>query len=228
MTVILTRPVAENTAFAARLERLGLTVVQSPLLGIQALPISAHTPQIDGLVFTSPRAPPLMSRKLDCPVFCIGSATAQAAAAAGFTNIQAHAQGDRAQLVENVRRATRGLVLIAQGEQTRGNLAQELGPPVQVLTVYRAVLQPELNSVAQRALLSGEAIVALFSPRTAQAFRTAVQGIAAPMKLICLSQAVAAEIREIPNAEIFIAATPSADATCELILECAGVKKPLI
>ncbi|MFN7029200.1 MAG: uroporphyrinogen-III synthase [Sphingopyxis sp.] len=93
LPLLVTRPEPGNSATIARAAALGLDAYAMPLFAARALPWTAPAPQdFDAILLTSAQAvrlagPQLMRLAL-LPVYAVGSATADAAKAAGLTVVQ--------------------------------------------------------------------------------------------------------------------------------------------
>jgi len=155
---------------AARLRSLGYEPLVAPLLAIQ--PIVQSAPELDGvsgLVFTSRNGVDafarLSARGRSLPVFTVGAATAEAARAAGFLEVQS-ADGDIADLARLLERtASAGGRLLAPGAaEPAGDLTALLPQSMRVerLPVYEAV---ETGASAPRTF----AAVLVHSPRAGRA-----------------------------------------------------------
>jgi uroporphyrinogen-III synthase len=231
MRVLLTRPLRESAELATILARCGHSAIQSPLLDIVALAWDMPHDAVDALVLTSQNAVP--QNHLDVlqgmPCFCIGAATAVAARAAGL-NVVSHAQGDRAKLIADIAAAKPRHVLFLSGHQERADLIAALAAldiPATKRIVYRADAIAGFSADAHEALVQNNIDwVLLFSPRSAGEFcRHLAQlptGIAASLRLACLSEAVADVCRanqEADWAQVAVANTPSLQA----LLAAAGL-----
>jgi uroporphyrinogen-III synthase len=199
-SLLLTRPDEAS-------ERLAVTVTQalgrpvptviSPLIAIT--PLAPDLPPAEAVILTSAnaaRAAAGLGLPAGLPAWCVGEATAQAAAAAGLAPVSA--DGDAAALVALIAsRASPGTRLLhLRGEESRGEVAARLtarGFPTEERIVYRQTAQP--LTAAAVALLAGAApvVVPLFSPRTARLF-AATGPHAAPLIPIAISAAAAARV----------------------------------
>lgn len=220
--VLLTRPEAQATRFAAQLtDRFGARVssVVSPLLAPRyLLPTVPDLPWI-GIILTSETGAQAAHGMPGLPktAYCVGDRTAEAAASFGFHPISA--QGDAEALIALIlRKAKTGPLLHVHGAETRGDVAQRLsarGLQTESAIAYDQEERP-LTAEAAR-LLHGHdpVLVPLFSPRTALLFAGAANQATAPLLIAALSPAVGQSCP--PGAYIRIAARPDAGAMLDAI-----------
>ncbi|MEJ5230985.1 MAG: uroporphyrinogen-III synthase [Geminicoccaceae bacterium] len=197
----------------------GHRVLIDPMLVLRHVP---HEPisgdGVAAVVLTSANALPGLDDPLRrLPIFAVGQATAQAAIAAGCPQVEAGG-GDGVELAKLVRERIppeAGTILHVCGEEVRDGLEAalvEAGYRYERLVVYRTEAPPRLSPRTVEALKSHEIDAILFySPRTAANFATLVEreGLAAELahaSAVCLSEAIAAEIRRLPWRSIEIAA----------------------
>jgi uroporphyrinogen-III synthase len=163
---------------------------------------------------------------LDVPIFAVGDATAKAARAKGFTEV-ASAGGRVNDLINLVvaRLQPPARVLYLAGEQRSGDLAGALRAKnfeVDLVVVYRflnARVLPEPAAAALNSELDG---VLHFSRAAAEAFVNAAGNsnlldvaLTKPAHF-CISDQVAAPLRQAGAARIEVAARPDQDALLEL------------
>ena len=163
---------------------------------------------------------------LDLPIFAVGDATAKAARAIGFTEV-ASAGGRVNDLINLVvaRLQPPARVLYLAGEQRSGDLAGALRAKnfeVDLVVVYRflnARVLPEPAAAALNSELDG---VLHFSRAAAEAFVNAAGNsnlldvaLTKPAHF-CISDQVAAPLRQAGAARIEVAARPDQDALLEL------------
>lgn len=234
MRLLVTRPEPEAEETAARLRSLGHQVLVQPLLDIAFAEPPADAPKPAAIVVTSRNGVralgqwPAAADWLDRPVFTTGAATAEAARAAGFSDVRPGG-GDVAALTERILAdllADRGQILYVAGRDRAGRLAEDLGArgyDVRTVEAYRAMRATHLDVATDDALRAGIIDGALFfSRRTAEAFADLVNtaGLAAPATRIvfyALSEAVAEPLRGFAGADIRLAAKPDADSLLALI-----------
>ncbi len=236
MTVLITRPVTDATATAARLEAAGFATLVAPLMTIAPRPdVSLDLDGVQGVLITSAngvRALALATSRRDLAVFAVGAGSAAAARRAGFSSVES-ADGDVAALATLVaERADRdcGRLVHVAGRVTAGGdgngLAARLtetGFTVDRVVLYDAVAAASLPEDAARALTNGEVTaVALYSPRSAllllelaaaAGFADAWAGVVA----VCLSPAVAAVAEDGGFDRIVVAEAPHEDSLVEVL-----------
>ena len=222
-TILLTRPAPASRRFAQRLQDAGVAVpiVTSPLMRID--PLTVSLPEgLRGVLFTSKNGVAAVEGR-DLPAWCVGDATAEAAAQAGWRAVSAG--GDAEALYRRLLAdAPKGPLLHLRGEHARGDLAQRLsaaGVETSETVVYRQVTEP-LGPEAWQ-VLSGDSpvLVPLFSPRSAETF-LAEGPFRAPVEGIAISAAVADILAKAGVARIDVAAEPTADAMFRAILARLG------
>ncbi|MCS6878265.1 MAG: uroporphyrinogen-III synthase [Geminicoccaceae bacterium] len=219
MRILLTRPRQQSLATARLLHSKGHRVLIDPMLTLRHVP---HEPisgeGVAAVVLTSANALPGLDEPLRrLPVFAVGQATAQAALAAGCTDVVA-GSGEGIELAELVRARippSAGIVLHVCGEEVRDGLQRALetaGYRYERLVVYRAEpatrLAPRTIEALQRRELDA---VLFYSPRTARTFAELVEreGLVEQLRhtsAVCLSEAIAEEIRRLPWRSIEVAA----------------------
>lgn len=231
MRILLTRPRDDAERTAAALRARGHEVVLAPLMevrfrdgpeiafdGVQAILVTSA----NGI-----RALARRSTRRDVPVLAVGPQTAEAARAAGFTDVRS-ADGDAAALAEATQRwlgPHRGALLHARGVRSTPDLARALeqaGFAVRGEVLYDAVAAPDLPAPAAMALRDGALdAVMVFSPRSAAIFAETVgrAGLAATcgrLDALCISQAAADALAPLAFAAIRIAARPNQAAMLDL------------
>ena len=200
---------------ADRLTALGFTPIVAPLLTLAPLPAALDAaPSPDAvavLALTSPNGVeafvPLIPHFRAHPVFAVGDATADAARAAGFTDVRS-ASGDIHALARLIAaEAPPGPLLAPGAREPAGDLPALLPDrPVQRLPVYAAF---ETHAPAPERLDA----VMLHSPRAARALAADLPSAAASGRVaICISEAAATPLRPFDFAEIRIADAPDEPA----------------
>lgn len=212
--ILLTRPEAQGERFAAMLA--GERVVISPLFAPVFL--APPLPDADCVIFTSATAiAALRGRRPAARAWCVGARTAELARAAGFEAMSADGDAD-ALVAAIIASGERGPMLHLHGAETRGDVAARLraaGIRTEGVVIYEQRPVPPIADAV--ALLAGDApvLVPLFSPAAAKRFAEVSAGCVAPLRLACLSAAVA---RAAPPATLCrIAARPDAAAMVDLI-----------
>lgn len=222
MRILVTRPVEDGEAIAARLREMGHEPVMAPLLSFQA--IDGPEPDFTGVqaILASSangiRALAQRSSRRDIPVFAVGPQTTEEAHKAGFADVK-NADGDAKALAQATARWTspdKGALLHVCGEEAPGALADDL--TAWGFTVRRAVLYRMVAATNFPAGLPPLDAALFFSPRTAKIFVDLARD-AMPSRLVafCISPATAAVLEGENFAEIRIAARPNQTALLALI-----------
>lgn len=204
-TLLLTRPLDQSLRFASAARGLGAhEVLISPLSEVVGLPFDpAVFAGARGLILTSANALPFLPPLPGLPAFCVGPATARAAAAAGFAVREAG--GDAAALLDLLRhQAPQGPLIHPHGEDLARDLAADLPGLVRPVAVYAARALP-LSEAALTALASRPVLAPLFSPRAARLFAAQV-GAPADLTCIAISPACAAALP--PGWRVVVADSP--------------------
>lgn len=234
MHILITRPEADAADLAKTLAARNIDTTIEPLLVIQ--PAAAAAIDLDGVqavLFTSAngvRAFAALNARRDMKVFTVGDNSAAEARALGFAPVFS-AGGDvesLAGLVTERLNPRDGALLHAAGASLAGDLRGQLqaaGFVVNRVVLYDAVPVTELSPATVMNLrLGGIDAVALFSPRTARIFAElwgraqngSESGLGA-VTALCLSPAVAAEIRNLGWRHVAVAATPDRAGMLALI-----------
>ena len=166
MRVLITRPQPAAAALAARLAAVGHEAVIEPLLTI--VPETDARERLaqalagaQAVLLTSANGAEgaaAATERRDLRVFAVGDATARAARAAGFAEVES-AGGDVASLVALVRARLApgdGALVHARGADAAGDLAGDLagsGFTLRRVTLYRAIPRKSLDSRVIAALL---------------------------------------------------------------------------
>ncbi len=234
MRLLVTRPQPQGDALARRLRALGHEALAAPLLEIEFLPGPPNLEGVGALLFTSANGVAAFSRSLEVGsgvgalrVLTVGGATADAARAAGFLNVES-AEGDAAALLALAReRAAEisGRLLHISGEDQALDLSGALsgaGIAAERHVAYRARAAERLPDAVRTALKTGDVDgVLFFSPRTAESFASlcARDGLSERCRTLtafCLSPAVA-EAAALPWRAVRIAARPDQESLLELL-----------
>lgn len=227
MRILITRPREDAETFAASLIARGVDVTIEPLLTIQ--PVGRAAIDLDGvqaLLFTSTNGVRCFARAhsaRDLRVFTVGDGSAEVAKALGFANVESAAGDVRslATLVADRLKAADGALLHGAGSSLAGDLKGELeaaGFTVRRVSLYDAVPAAELSpGTLMNLRLGGIDAVALFSPRSAHTFvdlwnqaggeANDARGLK-DVTALCLSSAVARELKDLDWRRIEIAAHP--------------------
>lgn len=238
MRLLVTRPRPDAEPFAQALAACGIESAIEPMIDIIDLPgppIPRRNEQ--AILFTSANGPRALQRRNSgdlsalaaLPVYAVGDATAKAARAAGFRQVDS-ASGDVAALTALVLARLspqEGPLLHVAGSQLAGDLAGRLtaaGFIVNRAAIYAARKATALSAATQEGLRLGLFDgVTFFSPRTAAAFVTLCCdcGVVAHLRdvaAICLSQAVAQAVSGVTWRIVLVAPRPDQDA----LLGCLG------
>jgi uroporphyrinogen-III synthase len=238
--VMVTRPIDEAVATAARLEAAGHEAVIEPLLRIT--PTGAPQPggRFDGAIVTSANAVAALAASggpganrsvldpsiLDLPVLAVGRRTAAAARGAGFRDV-IFAGRDVDALVAAIGAAWASprRILYPAGTDRSADLQARLSPlghEVVIAEVYRATRAQRFSAAGAAALASGSIGAVLhFSARTAEAFVACSRGIVLldgqGIVHLCLSDRVADILRSAGAARVLVSERPEEDALLGLI-----------
>ena len=232
-TIWLTRPREDSTSFANELAAQNIAAMIAPVLHIvrEAMPTLTITNPA-ALLITSRHAAHALAALppewLQLPAYCVGSATAQAAAEYGLTRIIPGARNALALLPHIVSDipASSELLYLA-GDETRTDVVTLLGKEnihVTTAIVYRAIAERTLNDEIRSALSDHRvSAAAFFSARSAEIACTMMKrnnltSAATRMHAYCLSAAVAKAAKALPWANIYTCPTPTRHAMRELIV----------
>jgi uroporphyrinogen-III synthase len=231
MRIAVTRPQADSERTATALRARGHEVLVAPLLQVE--PVEAAIRESwAAVIITSANAPvaiaahPARAALIKLPLFAVGRRSAEAARAAGFTNV-IPAGGDVRDLVRLIvaRRAdATGPLLYLAGEDRAADLIGELtarGIAAEMAVVYRAATAPFPGALIE-ALKAGEIDAVLhFSRRSADSYLTGarlagVADLAMAVRHLCLSAPIAEPLREAGASRIAVAKRPDEAAIIEL------------
>ena len=220
MRLWVTRTAPGASATAARLTGMGHQPLVSPLLAIEPLHPEMDLAGVAALAFTSGNGVDAFARladRRDLPVFTVGDATADAAAAAGFADVRS-AGGDVTDLAALIGAEMGGGVLLHAGaREPAGDLIGDLarrGVTARTVAVYAAVDAPAAAGLA--ALSRGELDgVLIHSPRAGRRLAERAPD-ARDLPAFCISPAAAAPLVE--AGYIRVRAAPFPDETSLLKL----------
>jgi uroporphyrinogen-III synthase len=206
--LLLTRPLDQSRAFA---RGIPAEVVIAPLTRIEPLDWDRRLAAgVAGVILTSANAVPAVAQLAPLPAFCVGGATARAAARAGFS---AHAAaGDAVALVADLARLRpAGPLLHAHGLHLARDMAAALAPlgiPVRSAVVYAAQAVPWPDDLPAR--LAGRRVVApVFSPRAAAELSARLTDLPEDLTLVAISDAAAARLSPALRARAVVVANPA-------------------
>lgn len=237
MRIAVTRPKADAERTASALRQRGHEVLVAPLMRVE--PIAADlSGEWSATVITSANAPgaiaddPALAALLKLKLFAVGERSANAARAAGFSDVES-AGGDVRDLVKLIAERHAGAtlpLLYLAGEDRATDLIGELamhGIKADLRVVYRAVTVPFPEELIE-ALTANEIDTVLhYSRRSADNYvagATTAGIIDAAMKPrhVCLAEAVAAPLVRAGATRVAIALRPDEPALLDLLAPSAG------
>ena len=218
--VWITRAEPGASATARRVEAMGWPALVAPLLEARALgDVSLDLTDIAALAFTSAqgvRAFAALS-EIRPPAFTVGEATAEAARAAGFGDVRS-ADGDVAALAGLIAAARPGPVLHAGALHPAGDLVGDLtvrGLAARAVALYDTLPVDPAPALAQLADIDA---VLVHSPKAAGLLADLLTAHPTPnLRLLALSDAVAAPLRALENATIAVAPFPNEASLLNLL-----------
>lgn len=239
MSILVTRPHPDNEATAYNLRARGHRVLLAPVLKFE--PVAFHDESeapYSAVIVTSANAIRAVAPQLrdlgllELPLFAVGEHTAAVARDTGFTDVIA-AGGDAASLRNKVMQSardkllkTKSTLLYLAGADLSRDLGGELGAEgfsVVTQTTYRmAPVKIFPREVCEGFAAHGVEAVLHFSRRSARAFLDAarnegveISALAVPQ--CCLSENVAAVLRDAGASQVLVAATPDENALFETL-----------
>jgi uroporphyrinogen-III synthase len=228
MRVVVTRPHADALRTAERLAELGHEPALSPVLSVRATGAALPEGPFDAVLATSANAFVGLDRgasAMSLPIFTVGESTAAAARRAGFDEIR-QGPGRAHELAAYVVRsmpAGAKLLYLAGRDRTDviENTLSGSGFAVTPVEIYAADPALKLSRQAEEAIRSGETVVLHYSARSAALFlalaiRSDLENAVLRCTHLCLSEAVAAPLRE-AGARTLIAARPDEKALIALL-----------
>jgi uroporphyrinogen-III synthase len=239
MAVLVTRPHPDDEATAAGLRAKGLNVLLAPMLRFEPVAFHDDTDARYGAVIVTSanalrgiEAHLAGSRLLKLPLFAVGEHTAIAARKAGFNNV-IPANGDATGLRDSVLASVKakalkkaGTLLYLAGADLARDLAGELGErgfTVVTHTTYRMIPVSSLpREVAEAFAASGIEAVLHYSRRSARAFLEAARAAGVEISALaipqcCISDAVAAIVRDAGASHVMVARNPDENALFEAL-----------
>jgi uroporphyrinogen-III synthase len=218
--VWITRAEPAASATARRVEAMGWAALVAPLLEARALgDVSIDLSDIAALAFTSAQGVRAFAALSEArlPAFTVGEATAEAARAAGFAEVQS-ADGDVAALGALIARARPGPVLHAGTRHPAGDLVGDLttrGLPARALALYDTFPVDPAPALAR---LPRIAAVLVHSPKAAALLADLLTTHPTPhLRLLALSEAVAAPLRIVESAKLAVAPFPNEASLLNLL-----------
>ncbi|MEC9343977.1 MAG: uroporphyrinogen-III synthase [Pseudomonadota bacterium] len=242
MRVLVTRAAGPAETTAGRLRAAGYEPVVLPLIEYRDSGAPLPHGRFDGIIFTSAAAVEILAARPSgtwaplraLPTFCVGTATARAASAAGFSQVVS-GHGSASDLVGTIlsalsmrNRSGEGSVrLLWLAPHDRAfDLAAALsahGIVVTVTAIYRAVTADPGARALETALrdCAGGAVL-LYSPRSAEhlvslAARHALTGPLAGLTLLAISENVARAIAGHGISDMLVSEMPQEDGLFALL-----------
>jgi uroporphyrinogen-III synthase len=226
--LLVTRPESDGERTAAVLRARGHDVMVAPLLRTESVAFELPDGPFGAVVMTSANAAraiarhPQRARLCALPAFTVGRHTAEAARAAGFSDVRS-ADGDQRTLVELLRAQAgdRPLLYLA-GADRAGDLAAA-GLRVSTVVAYRALkperFPPDVVAALTQGSLDG---VLHFSRRSAEAYLDCAAGAGIRARALapshyCLSPQVAEPLAAAGAVAVWIAARPEEAALVDLV-----------
>ncbi len=234
MHILVTRPEAQAQSMADALTAMGHRVTIAPLLDIVLEAPAIDPAGAQALVLTSRNAVRALTRHPQrdqlaaLPVVTVGTATADAARAAGF-QVVLTGDSDGAALAQSIAASLdprHGDLIHLSGETIAFDLAAALAPRgvrVRRVVVYRSVPVAELPAPVAADIAAGRIdAVILMSPRTARTWierigAAPLAGAARQIIHICLSDAVATPLRALGCAHVRVAIQPNSEEILALV-----------
>jgi uroporphyrinogen-III synthase len=239
MAILVTRPQPDNARTVAALRAKGLEALPAPMLRFEAVAFQDDADAGYGAVIvTSANALRAVAdqaaivRLKELPLFAVGERTAEAARDSGFQNVIS-ADGDatalRELMVKSVRaktlKKTTTLLYLAGADLAR-DLAGELGERgfnVVTQTTYRMAPVTSLSrDVCGAFAAHGIEAVLHYSRRSARAFLDAaraggveISALAIPQ--CCLSEQIAAIVRDAGATQVMVASSPDEKALFDVL-----------
>lgn len=234
MSILVTRPHPDNEATAENLRARGHLVLLAPVLKFESVAFHDESEAGYGAIIVTSgnairaAAAHLQDRGLlKLPLFAVGDHTAALAREAGFTKVIV-AAGDAAALRDKVIQSARDKVvkktdalLYLAGADLSRDLGADLGAEgfnVVTQTAYRMAPVARLpHEVRDGFAAHGIEAVLHYSRRSARAFLDAARGEGVEISALavpqcCLSETVAAVLREAGASRVLVAASPDENA----------------
>ena len=232
MRLVLTRPQEDSERSALVLRARGHDVLVAPLMRVEMVDADLR-PHWGAIVITSANAAAAVARHkmrdalTSLPVYAVGKRSADAARAAGFTEVTA-AGGDLRDLLRIIsarRPDAKAPLLYLAGEDRSGDLIGDLavhGIAAELAVVYRAVtapFPPELMTALKASAVDG---VLHFSKRSADnyvagATKAEIVKQALRPRHYCLSAQIAAPLKSAGASDVIVAKRPDEAALMALV-----------
>lgn len=234
MRFLITRPEPDATRLVEQLEALGHEGLIEPLLRIEYLSADFSLKKVRGLIITSRNALRWvrhcggLSRLNAFPVYAVGRSTARMARELGFTDVfegPGTSEGLAELICEKVDVKV-GKLLHLSGEDVADDIVPKLEPyglSAKRVIVYRSVAADGLSERAVSELRNNNLDgVILLSPKTCRIWVKLVSGEESLLnctlpKAYCLSEGVAAPLKNLENVSKIIARKPNIEELLSLI-----------
>ena len=223
MKIVLTRPQEDSERTAAVLRARGHEALIAPLLRVE--PVAAELrPYWGAVIVTSANATaaitthPARDALVKLPVYAVGRRSADAARAAGFSDITT-AGGDVRDLVRVIaehRADAKAPLLYLAGEDRAGDLIGDLavhGIAAELAVVYRAAAAPFPPALIAALKDGGVDAVLHFSKRSADIYldgatKAGIAAQALAVRHLCLSAPIAEPLRAAGAGRVAVAKRP--------------------
>jgi uroporphyrinogen-III synthase len=212
--VLITRAEPEASRLAEVIASCGHRAVLAPLAQLQSCAVQWPDILPEALIFTSSNAPTrtTCANVHGLPVFAIGARTAAAAQSAGFSNIEAVADGHYAKLLQSLMAAPYRQYWHIGGHDLRHDIGADLAlqqKSCAAIAVYEMTSVTALPAEAQSAL-QARALdrVLIFSPRSAQRAIALLGDAGSWLPAFVLSEAIAAPLRAAGWNQVHVSITP--------------------
>jgi uroporphyrinogen-III synthase len=230
MRLLVTRPEPDNARTAAALHAKGHEVVLAPLLHIEAVAdADLGGPSWAAILLTSANGAravadhPRRAELIALPVLTVGRSSADAARAAGFTDVTS-ADGDASDLARFAAQRFSGVrqpLLYLAGEDRSGELAVP-GLSVRTVVVYRAAKSKKFPPAVRTALEQGDIDGVLhFSRRSVESYLDCGRDLGGPAlkpKHYCLSARAAEPLRHAGATQVHVATQPDEASLLALVM----------
>lgn len=226
--VILTRPAEDSQVIAQMLAPMPCLVW--PLTRIVTIPPDPPQERAEAVILSSRHAARAAAGRealLALPAICVGTATADAAKAAGFSEVLT-AGGRAADLARIVPGHLRQ-VLHLRGRHVTAGLSrdlQERGIAVREAVVYDAEPVEEVPTAIRQHLASARhAVVTVWSRRNARLLAEGLARLGAdpvPLRFLAISGNAAVPLQDLGPAPVTVAARPTAAAMAEAARALSG------
>lgn len=216
--LLLTRPERQAKRFQAECAAVLGFRPQSliaPLMDIQPRLQFVLPPEDQTLIITSENALDALFQRIDLTgraAICVGKATTKSAQGYGLAAL--FGGRNAAELVETVLQdTTNGSFAHVHGNHSVGDIVAKLrdaGRNAQSYVIYDQVARPLSDGARTILKLERDVVLPLFSPRSAELFFQSAPDVAARLRVIALSTAVADKVPA--DVETHVAREPSAEA----------------